>query len=43
MVESGKLHPGKLVTKIVSIDQAGNVLERMSSHDTVGMEVITQW
>lgn len=31
MVESGKLHPGKLVTGTVPIEQAGIVLERMSS------------
>jgi D-arabinose 1-dehydrogenase-like Zn-dependent alcohol dehydrogenase len=43
MVEAGKLHPGKLVTGTVSIERAGGVLDRMSSFDTVGMQVITQW
>ncbi len=43
MVESGKLHPGKLVMGTVPVEQAGAVLERMSSYNTVGMEVITDW
>jgi D-arabinose 1-dehydrogenase-like Zn-dependent alcohol dehydrogenase len=43
MVESGKLHPRRLVTGTVPIDEAGSVLHRMGSYDTVGMQVITQW
>jgi D-arabinose 1-dehydrogenase-like Zn-dependent alcohol dehydrogenase len=43
MVESGKLHPGKMVRGGVPIEQASDVLESMTSYSTVGMEVITQW
>jgi D-arabinose 1-dehydrogenase-like Zn-dependent alcohol dehydrogenase len=43
MVESGKLHPRRLVTGTVRIEEAGDVLQRMGGYDTVGMKVITQW
>jgi D-arabinose 1-dehydrogenase-like Zn-dependent alcohol dehydrogenase len=43
MVDSRKLHPGKLVRGTVPIEQASDVLERMNSYSTVGMEVIAQW
>jgi D-arabinose 1-dehydrogenase-like Zn-dependent alcohol dehydrogenase len=43
MVESGKLHPGTLVTNTVPIEEAGTVLDRMTSFDTIGVEVIDRW
>jgi D-arabinose 1-dehydrogenase-like Zn-dependent alcohol dehydrogenase len=41
LVESGKLHPGKMVSGTVAIEQAGAALERMRNYGTVGVEVIT--
>jgi D-arabinose 1-dehydrogenase-like Zn-dependent alcohol dehydrogenase len=43
MVESGKLHPGKMVRGTVAIDEAGDVLKSMTGYSTVGMHVITEW
>jgi D-arabinose 1-dehydrogenase-like Zn-dependent alcohol dehydrogenase len=43
MVESGKLHPGKLVRGTVPIEQASSVLTDMTNYNTVGMHVITGW
>ena len=43
MVESGKLHPGKLVTGTVAIEEAGGVLAGMGKFSTIGMTVITKW
>jgi D-arabinose 1-dehydrogenase-like Zn-dependent alcohol dehydrogenase len=43
MVESGKLHPGKLITGTVPLEEAGAVLARMGQFSTLGMTVITKW
>jgi alcohol dehydrogenase len=43
MVESGRLHPGKLITDTVTIEEAGNTLARMGEFSTIGMTVITKW
>jgi D-arabinose 1-dehydrogenase-like Zn-dependent alcohol dehydrogenase len=43
LVESGRLHPGKMVSGTVAIEDAGAALDRMSGYGTVGMEVITTW
>ncbi len=43
MVESGKLHPGKLITGTVKIEEASGVLEQMGAFTGIGMTVITQW
>jgi D-arabinose 1-dehydrogenase-like Zn-dependent alcohol dehydrogenase len=43
MVEAGKLHPGKLVTDTVTIEEAGSALAQMGKFSTIGMTVITKW
>jgi alcohol dehydrogenase len=43
MVESGKLHPAKLITGTVSIEEAGATLAQMGKFSTIGMTVITKW
>jgi D-arabinose 1-dehydrogenase-like Zn-dependent alcohol dehydrogenase len=43
MIESGKLDPGKLVTRTVSIDEASSALESMTHFNTVGVTVIDRW
>jgi alcohol dehydrogenase len=43
MVESGKLHPGKLVTGTVAIEEAAGALAGMGKFSTIGMTVITKW
>jgi alcohol dehydrogenase len=43
MVESGKLHPGKLITGTVAIEEAGAALAGMGKFATIGMTVITKW
>ena len=43
MVESGKLHPGKLVTGMVAIEDAGCALAGIGKFSTIGMTVITKW
>jgi D-arabinose 1-dehydrogenase-like Zn-dependent alcohol dehydrogenase len=43
MVESGKLTPGKLVSRTVPIEQAGEVLASMSQYGTLGATVVNQW
>ncbi len=43
MVESGKLHPGRLITGEVAIEEAGATLEGMGKFSTIGMTVITKW
>ncbi|HBD11079.1 MAG TPA: alcohol dehydrogenase [Porticoccaceae bacterium] len=40
MVETGKLTPGKMVTNVVSIDEAANVITSMGSYGTVGTTVV---
>lgn len=40
MVESGKLTPGKMVTSIVSIDEAAGVISSMGNYGTVGTTVV---
>ena len=43
MVESGKLHPAKLITGTVNIEEAGATLAQMGKFSTIGMTVITKW
>jgi len=43
MVVSGKLSPGMLVTKTVSVDQVSDVLEAMKGYQTVGVSVMADW
>jgi D-arabinose 1-dehydrogenase-like Zn-dependent alcohol dehydrogenase len=43
MIESGKLDPGKLVTRTVPVEEASSVIEAMSSFNTVGVTVIDRW
>lgn len=43
MVESGKLHPGKLVQGTVRIEDAGEVLAGMGTSSPSGLRVINQW
>jgi len=39
----GKLKPARLVTREVALDEVTDTLERMTSYDTVGFEVITRF
>jgi threonine dehydrogenase-like Zn-dependent dehydrogenase len=43
MVDSGKIHPGRLVQGTVSIEEAGDVLAGMATSSPSGMRVINQW
>jgi len=43
MVESGKLAPGKLVSKTVALEDAGAVLASMDQFATLGVTVINQY
>jgi len=43
MVESGKLSPGKLVTRTIPIEEAGTVLASMGKFGTLGATVVNQW
>ncbi len=43
MVQSGKLAPGKLVSRTVPLEEAGSVLAAMDSFATVGVTVIDRY
>ncbi len=43
MVHAGQLHPEKLVEQKVPIEKAGDVLESMSSFNTVGVAIINKY
>lgn len=43
MVENGILKPANLVTRTVSIEEAGNVLMSMGEFKTVGVTVVDRW
>ena len=43
MVESGKLRPGKLVHRTISLEEAGDVLASMDRFATVGVTVIDRY
>ena len=43
MVESEKLNPGKLVSRTVKLEEAGDVLASMSQYGTLGATVVNQW
>ncbi|RST61726.1 alcohol dehydrogenase [Siminovitchia terrae] len=43
MVESGVLDPAKLVTRTVSIEDAGGILMSMGEYKTVGVTVVDKW
>jgi propanol-preferring alcohol dehydrogenase len=43
LVARQKLHPARLVTREIALDQVTDTLERMTRFDTVGFEVITRF
>jgi D-arabinose 1-dehydrogenase-like Zn-dependent alcohol dehydrogenase len=43
MVETGKLRPGKLVSRTIPVDEAGTVLASMDKFATVGVTVIDRY
>ncbi|HZG59255.1 MAG TPA: zinc-dependent alcohol dehydrogenase family protein [Anoxybacillus sp.] len=43
MVESGKLHPEKLISKTISLEETSGVLESMSQYGTLGSVVINRF
>ena len=43
MVESGKLHPGKLVHRTIPLEEAGSVLAAMDRYGTIGVTVIDRY
>jgi threonine dehydrogenase-like Zn-dependent dehydrogenase len=43
MVEQGKLAPGKLVNKRISLEEVSGVLENMDKYGTVGVVVINRY
>lgn len=43
LVEHQKLRPARLVTRKIALDEVTDTLERMTSFDTVGFEVITKF
>jgi propanol-preferring alcohol dehydrogenase len=43
MVAAGKLQPRRLVETVVSVREAGALLDRMTNYSTVGFSVINNW
>ncbi|BCJ86829.1 zinc-dependent alcohol dehydrogenase family protein [Effusibacillus dendaii] len=43
MVEKGRLRPGDLVTRTISIEEAGQALADMSNFASVGVTVVNKW
>ncbi|MFC7046503.1 zinc-dependent alcohol dehydrogenase family protein [Halobacteriaceae archaeon GCM10025711] len=43
LVEAGKVDPGKIVTRTVTLDDVPDRLAAMSDYDTVGVEVVTEF
>jgi alcohol dehydrogenase len=43
LVEGGRLDPGALVTRAVSLDEVPERLAAMTDYDTVGVEVVTEF
>ena len=43
MVAAGKLQPTRLVETVVSVADAGNLLDHMTNYNTVGFSVINNW
>jgi hypothetical protein len=43
MVAAGKLQPRRLVEKVVSVHEAGALLENMTNYNTLGFTVINNW
>ncbi|MNR61259.1 hypothetical protein D3C85_1829620 [compost metagenome] len=43
MVESGKLAPGKLVTKQIALDDMNAAFQEMNNYAGVGVTVITKY
>lgn len=43
LVARDKLHPARLVTRQISLDDITDTLQRMTHYDTVGFEVITRF
>jgi propanol-preferring alcohol dehydrogenase len=43
MVAAGKLQPTRLVETIVSVADAGKLLNHMTNYDTLGFSVINNW
>ncbi len=43
LITSGKLHPEKLVTRKVALEEAGSVLESMTGYNTIGTVVIDRF
>lgn len=43
LVAGGKLNPKRLVTRCLPVEDVSQVLDSMTSYDTVGFNVISQW
>jgi D-arabinose 1-dehydrogenase-like Zn-dependent alcohol dehydrogenase len=43
MVAAGKLKPARLVETVVSVAEAGKLLDHMTTYNTVGFSVINSW
>ncbi|MFC7392885.1 zinc-dependent alcohol dehydrogenase family protein [Scopulibacillus cellulosilyticus] len=43
LVATGKLNPGLLVTKRISIEEAGKEIEAMTEFQTLGASIVTKW
>lgn len=43
MVESGKLKPGSLVTKTISLDEVPKVFDEMDKFQNLGVTVVDKW
>lgn len=43
MVESGKLKPGSLVTKTISLDEVPKVFDEMDTFQNLGVTVVDKW
>lgn len=43
MIEAGRLAPGRVVSRTVGLDQAGEVLRSMEAYQTLGVVVIDRF
>ncbi|WUH98983.1 alcohol dehydrogenase catalytic domain-containing protein [Spirillospora sp. NBC_00431] len=43
MIEAGRLDPGRVVSRTVRLDEAGDVLRSMATYDTLGVVVIDEF
>ncbi|WP_408011614.1 hypothetical protein ACJROX_08920 [Pseudalkalibacillus sp. A8] len=43
MVEKGKLNPGALITRKISLEESPDTFEQMSDFQNIGVTVVNKW